>query len=90
MPFDLSLPIYAVSAAFAVALLAVVHHLGRPRIRLRTYNKTHGGLRVVEVALILSPTVRNRALGGAERRAPTAKARAAEFVIYMTLKTGNL
>ena len=99
MPFDLSLPVYAVSAAFAVALLAVARHIGR-NIRLRTYNKIHGGLRVIEVALILSPTARERALSRADRHVPAAaaqvataqvaKAKAAEFVIYMTLKTGNL
>ena len=88
MPFDISLPICAASAACAVAVLAALRHLGRPHIRLRTYNKIHGGLRVVEVALILSRAAGARALDEAGRH---AKARAnAEFVIYMTLKTGNL
>jgi len=89
MPFDLSLSISAAFAACAVALLAssvvaVARHLGRPHIRLRTYNKIHGGLRVIEVALILSRAARARAIGEADRRG------SAEFVIYMTLKTGNL
>jgi hypothetical protein len=87
MPFDLSLPIYAVSAAAAIALVALLRRLGWPHIRLRTYNQLHGGLRVVEVALILS--------GAASARRPAASRAgrhpaAAEFVIYMTLKTGNL
>ena len=50
MPFDLSLPLFA---AFGLALGAVVTYFGWPRIHLRTYNKTHGDLRVVELALIL-------------------------------------
>jgi hypothetical protein len=84
MPFDLSLPLFA---AFGLALGAVVTYFGWPHIRLRTYNKTHGDLRVVELALILSRPARARqpALGNTER--PSA---GAEFVIYMTLKTGSL
>ena len=57
-----------------------------PRIQVRTYNNIHGDLHVMEVALIL-------------QRAPAARVQAirkigppprAEFVIYVTLKTGNL
>ena len=85
MPFDLSLPLFA---AFGIALGAVTY-FGWPRIRMRTYNKTHGDLRVVEVAFILSRAARARSpagpLGKTEERLPGA-----EFVIYMTLKTGNL
>jgi hypothetical protein len=51
MPFDLSLPAYA---AFAIAGIAVLSRFGWPQLRLRTYNKVHGGLRVIEIALILS------------------------------------
>lgn len=89
MPFDLSLPFVA---ATALALAALVTWLGVPNIRVRTYNKTHGDLRVVEVALILSrspvlpflwATQANQ--GKAGDRAPGA-----EFVVYMTLKTGNI
>ncbi len=79
MPFDLSLPIYA---AASVGLVAAAHFFARPHIRLRTYNKVHGGLRVVEIALILSRPARATAVGNDRQ--------AAEFVIYMTLKTGSL
>ena len=88
MPFDLSLPLFA---AFGLALGAVVTCFGWPHIRVRTYNKTYGDLRVVEVALILSRPVRARqstrrpTLGSAGRQPAGA-----EFVIYMTLKTGSL
>jgi hypothetical protein len=84
MPFELSLPIFAASG---VAFCAVMTYLGWPHIRIRTYNKIHGGLRVVEIAFILSRAARARqpALGEPARDAPGA-----EFVIYMTLKTGNL
>src|SRR5216683_2674040 len=51
MPFDLSLPLVA---ATALALAALITWLGLPHIRVRTYNKTHGDLRVIEVALMLS------------------------------------
>jgi hypothetical protein len=78
MPFDLALPI-----ASAVALLAIAGYVGRPQLRMRTYNKVHGGLRVIEVAFILSRARRARkALAAADRQA-------AEFVVYMTLKTGS-
>ena len=57
MPFDLSLPIYA---AASVGLVAAAHFFARPHIRLRTYNKVHGGLRVVEIALIQPARPRDR------------------------------
>ena len=41
-------------AATALALAALITWLGLPHIRVRTYNKTHGDLRVIEVALMLS------------------------------------
>ena len=89
MPFDLSLPLVA---ATAVTIAALVTWLGVPNIRVRTYNKTHGDLRVVELAVILSRSP-VRAFrwaahgndGKAGERTPGA-----EFVIYMTLKTGNI
>ena len=91
MPFDLSLPFFA---AFGLALGAVLTYLGWPHIRIRTYNKTHGNLRVVEVALILTPPARARQTVSSATRQPVAnpeKSRSGtEFVIYMTLKTGNL
>ncbi len=74
MPFDLSLSAAAILACGLLAVLAAFIYLGFPHIRVRTYNQTHGGLRVAEVAFILS-------------RPQTA---ATEFVIYMTVKTGNL
>ena len=88
MPFDLSLPLFA---ATGLALAALVTYLGWPHIRVRTYNKTHGDLRVIEVALMLSRSARpflpaaQSSQGKAANRAPGA-----EFVIYMTLKAGNL
>lgn len=81
MPFNLSLPVYAASG---IALIAVFSYVGWPKIRLRTYNKTLGGLRVMEIALILS-----RARTWRPRPA-VRLARAAELVVYVTLKTGNL
>jgi len=84
MPFDLSLPLFA---AFGLALGAVVTYFGWPRIHLRTYNKTHGDLRVVELALILSRSARSRQSSGCKAE---PEGHPTEFVIYMTLKTGNL
>jgi hypothetical protein len=88
MPFDLSLPIFAASA---LALGAALRYFGWPHIRMRIYNKTHGHLRVVEVAFILSHPARTRQAAGRHAPARTDQHPAgAEFVIYMTLKTGNL
>jgi hypothetical protein len=61
MPFDLSLPAYA---AFAIAGIALLSRFGLPQLRLRTYNQIHGGLRVIEIALVLSHA---GAAGGAPR-----------------------
>ena len=88
MPFDLSLPLFA---ATGLAVVALVTYLGWPHIRVRTYNKTHGDLRVIEVALMLSRSARpflpaaHSNHGKSPDRVPGA-----EFVIYMTLKAGNL
>jgi hypothetical protein len=84
MPFDLALPLYT---ACGLALVAVMTTFQWPKIRVRSYNKTHGGLRVMEVALILlrAPAVREPAMGKTE-----TPPRGAEFVIYVTLKTGSL
>jgi hypothetical protein len=89
MPFDLSLPLLA---ATALALAALVTWLGLPHIRVRTYNKTHGDLRVIEVALMLSRTPARRFLPAtpSNQCKPGERAPGAEFVIYMTLKTGNI
>ena len=81
MPFDVTLPIYAVSVLALVAALT----LGRlgwarrlvqvPRIQVRAQNERHGALRVIELALVLSPG--------------QTPARGTEFVVYITLKTCN-
>jgi hypothetical protein len=88
MPFDLSLPLFAASG---LALGAVVTYFGWPHIRMRTYNKTHGDLRVVEIAFILSRSARPfQAAAQPNHCKSTGRLPGAEFVIYMTLKTGNL
>jgi hypothetical protein len=88
MPFDLSLPLFAASG---LALAAVVTYFGWPHIRVRTYNKTHGDLRVIEVALMLSRSARPFLPAAQPNHGkPANRVPGAEFVIYMTLKTGNL
>jgi len=88
MPFDLSLPLFAASG---LAVGAIITYFGWPTIRMRTYNKTHGDLRVIEVAFMLSRSARplQPATQPNNGQAP-AQQSGAEFVIYMTLKTGNL
>jgi hypothetical protein len=82
MPFDVTLPIFAVSALALVAALWA-GRLAVPRIQMRAQNEKHGALRVIELALVLSPA-------GPVRPAAAAKAaRATEFVVYITLKTCN-
>jgi hypothetical protein len=78
MPFDLSLPIYAASG---LALVAFIGYVGRPKIRIRTYNKAFGGLRVMEIALVLSRAAGTKGHTGLERLTPSA-----EVVVYVTLK----
>jgi hypothetical protein len=89
MPFDLSLPLVA---ATGLALAALITWLGLPHIRVRTYNKTHGDLRVIEVALMLSRSPVRSFLPAAQPNTAKSSERApgAEFVIYVTLKTGNI
>lgn len=91
MPFDLPLPLVA---ATVVALAGVIiTWAGLPHIRVRTYNKTHGDLRVVEVALMLSRSSVRSFLPVTQPNNGTKVAEpapGAEFVIYMTLKTGNI
>jgi hypothetical protein len=87
MPFDLSLPLFA---ATGLALAALVTYFGWPHIRVRTYNKTHGDLRVIEVALMLSRSARPFLPAQANDGKPANRVPGAEFVIYMTLKAGNL
>ena len=83
MPFDLALPLYT---ACGLAVVAALTLLEWPKIRVRTYNKTHGDLHVMEIAFILQrvPAIRAQAIGKIE---PSPRA---EFVVYVTLKTGNL
>jgi hypothetical protein len=80
MPFDVTLPIYAVSTLALVAAVTL-RRLGWvrrlvpvPRIQVRAQNEKHGALRVIELALVLSPG-----------RKPACT----EFVVYITLKTCN-
>ncbi len=88
MPFDLSLPFLA---ATGLALAAIVTYFGWPHIRVRTYNKTHGDLRVIEVALMLSRSARPFLPAAQSNQGKSAnRVPGAEFVIYMTLKAGNL
>ena len=89
MPFDLSLPLVA---ATALAIAAFITWVGLPHIRVRTYNKTHGDLRVIEVALMLSRSPVRSFLPAAQPNSGKSAdpAPGAEFVIYMTLKTGNI
>jgi hypothetical protein len=89
MPFDLSLPLVA---ATGLAIAALITWVGLPHIRVRTYNKTHGDLRVIEVALMLSRSpVRLFQPAAQPNNAKSGDpAPGAEFVIYMTLKTGNI
>jgi hypothetical protein len=86
MPFDITLPIYLVSVFALVAALTCARRLVQvpripvprirvPRIQVRAQNEKHGALRVIELALVLSPG-----------RKP---ARGTEFVVYITLKTCN-
>jgi hypothetical protein len=83
MPFDLALPFYT---ACGLAVVAALTMLEWPKIRVRTYNKTLGGLHVMEIALILQhvPAARASAI---RKIGPPPRT---EFVIYVTLKTGNL
>jgi hypothetical protein len=88
MPFDLSLPLFA---ATGLALAALVTYWGWPHIRVRTYNKTHGDLRVIEVALMMSRSARPFLPAAQANHGKSAnRVPGAEFVIYMTLKAGNL
>jgi hypothetical protein len=88
MPFDLSLPLFA---ATGLALAGLVTYFGWPHIRVRTYNKTHGDLRVIEVALMMSRSARPFLPAAEANHGKSAnRVPGAEFVIYMTLKAGNL
>jgi hypothetical protein len=81
MPIELALPIYAVSAIALAAALTFTGWLPLPRFRLRAQNEKHGPLRVIELALVMSPALAGRQQGSGPAR------RATEFVVYITLKT---
>jgi hypothetical protein len=83
MPIELTLPIYAVSAVALAAALSFTGWLPLPRVRLRAQNEKHGPLRVIELALVMSPALAGRQQGAGPGR------RATEFVVYITLKTCN-
>ena len=89
MPFDVTLPIYLVSVFALVAALACarrlvqVPHIRVPRIQVRAQNEKHGPLRVIELALVMSPALAARQQGAGPA------GRATEFVVYITLKTCN-
>jgi hypothetical protein len=92
MPFDLSLPVYF---AVALTLLHVLTRFEWPRIRVWTHNETHGGLHVMEIAIILrrAPDPDPDADAGEPAMATTDRPprprRSIEFVIYVTLKTSR-
>ena len=79
MPIEFTLPITAVSALALAAALSFTGWLPLPRVRLRAQNEKHGPLRVIELALVMSPAF----AGNRPAR------RATEFVVYITLKTCN-
>jgi hypothetical protein len=83
MPFELTLPITAVSAVALAAALSFTGWLPLPRMRLRAQNEKHGPLRVIELALVMSPAL------AARQQAPGPSRRGTEFVVYITLKTCN-
>jgi hypothetical protein len=87
MPFDLSLPLFAASG---LAIGAAVTYFGIPHFHMRTYNKTYGALRVIEIAFMLSRPGRTRRAAQASGLSDTeGQPPGTEFVIYLTLKTGN-
>ena len=65
MPFNVTLPIYAVAALALVAALWA-GRLAVPRIQMRAQNEKHGAFRVIELALVLSPAGPVRPARGCE------------------------
>ena len=63
MPIELTLPITAVSALALAAALTFTGWLPLPRVRLRAQNEKHGPLRVIELALVMSPALARTAGG---------------------------
>jgi hypothetical protein len=62
--------LFVLALLVAVALVLII---GRLRISLRAYNEKHRGLRVIEVAFIVS----------------RADQKAAELVVYITFKSAG-
>ncbi len=81
MSFALSLPICALSG---IILVAAVGYIGWPKIRVRTYNKAVGATRIMEIGLMLSRPVLAKPAEAVRRLN-----RAAELVVYVTLKYGS-
>jgi hypothetical protein len=81
MSWGLALPFFI---ATGLALAALVAGLEWPRIRVYTHSEAHHGFRIVEIAFILRA-------GGAKVPAEgdLQPRRGAEFVIYLTRKTGS-
>lgn len=76
MPYDVSLPLYILTGAAAIA--AVIYY-AVPKIELRGHSETHNGIRVRELALTWFRG-RNRA---------NARPHWLECAVYVTLKTCN-
>jgi len=80
MPFDMTLPVIALSGALVTALSFRFW----PRIAVRTHSEKHGGIGVREIAVsVWRPAFAKPPLAG---RAEPARF---EFVIYLTLRSCN-
>jgi hypothetical protein len=81
MSVDWVLPFFIASGLAVAALFATFEW---PRIRVRMHSEAHNGFRIMEIAFILrAGGAKVPAEGGVQLR------RGAEFVIYLTRKTGN-
>jgi hypothetical protein len=80
MPFDMTLPVIALSGA---ALTALCYRFW-PRIAVRTHREKHRGIGVREIAVSVSRPAFARAA-----RADWPEPARFEFVIYFTLKSCN-
>ena len=83
MPFELSLPVLALSGAALTATLTALAYRFWPRVAIRTHAEKHSGIGIREIAVSVS---RPR-FGATAARGSTPAAY--EFVIYMTLKSCN-
>ena len=82
MSLDLALPIFVASGLALAALLVTFEW---PRIRVYTYSKRLEGFHIIEIAFVLGAGGAKVAPQGDLHQPP----RGAEFVIYITSKTGN-